>query len=542
MTLLLIAALVAQPAAPMSCGTPVFHEMALGLDAPARATTPRPAEPPRRGDTLTLWTWNMSVMPPIQFQADFVVYDVGPHCYVMVHDSVLAAGLVDSADAARIVERFDHSSPRDSTRGVWDHNTGVLGMPPDEIDQDSAIYLIYYNIGTFMGSSFDGFWMAFDEYYDTTSMRMYGCHSNEIECVYLDCHPNNPSSDYRVAIAAHEMGHMIHWNYDQAESLWVQEGCCELAMWLFGAPDPISGFPSNPDNDLTRWDGNWSDYIKTYLFFLHLYEQYGGRVGTDLIHNIIASPARSIAGVDEGFASTGLAERFEDVLDQWVLANRINDTSFLGGRYGYHGENVPRFAVQGYHYTYPVDRNGSLSRWAGEYLLFQEGTDLSLTFDGADAADFRLYVVGLDTIGHQLLLDSIALDSVQYGEYSLTGHEYQSVYLVPVSHYPYGAQGYRYTASATGIEERDEGGRMRAESRLPSVVRNSLVIPESPMPKCQYLMTLLDATGREVMQLQAGANDVSAIAPGVYFVKDEGARLKDEPGTRTAVHRVVMAR
>jgi hypothetical protein len=32
---------------------------------------------------------------------------------------------------------------------------------------------------------------------------------------------------------------------------------------------------------------------------------------------------------------------------------------------------------------------------------------------------------------------------------------------------------------------------------------------------------LLDASGREVLDLKAGANDVSGLAPGVYFVRQE---------------------
>ena len=140
-----------------------------------------------------------------------------------------------------------------------------------------------------------------------------------------------------------------------------------------------------------------------------------------------------------------------------------------------------------------------------------------------------------------MLLDSVALDSVQYGEYSLPGHDFQSVYLVPVSHYPYGSQSYHYTANATGIEERPEGGRRKAKPLLPTVVGGVLNLT-SAFSVLTSDFVLMDACGREVMELRPGLNDVSAIAPGVYFVKDEGGRLKDEPGTRTAVHRVVIAR
>lgn len=461
--LLVLLTLVAQaPTVPMRCATPLFEELkSTGLPP---APLPRPAtERLQVGDSRVMWLQDMSVMPPVQVQANLTCRAVSPHCYVMVEDSAWNAGQVDSADAARIAERFDLSSPRDSTRGVWGHNTSVLGMPPDAIDNDSAIYLLYYDVGSFHGYSFDGFWQFFDQYYDTTAMRLWGYHSNEVECVYLDCAPNNPAGDYRIAIAAHEFGHMIHWNYDQAESLWVAEGNCELAMWLYGTPDPISGFSSGSDNDLTSWTGSWSDYIKTYLFFLYLYEQYGGRVGSSLIHNVIASPFVSIEGIDSAFAATGLPERFENVFDSWVLANRINDTSFAGGRYGYYGERVPRFSVSAYHFTFPVSRNADLNRWAGEYVLFQYGRGLDATFDGADDADFRLFVVGLDTVGHRLLLDTIALDSVNRADISVPGFgtDWQSVYLAPVNHTPSGRRSYSYTANASGIAEGPAAARSR---------------------------------------------------------------------------------
>ena len=477
---ILVLSLLAQ-APSWHCGMPVFDAMKPAAPVPMPGgmqsqcgASPQRLAPPRVGEKRTMWLQNMSVMPPQQYQGSLTCRGTGDHVYVMVEDSAWNAGLLDSAGVARIIDRFDHTSPRDSLHGVWYHNTTVFGQPPNTIDNDSLIYLIYHNIGEFMGYSFDGFWMYFDEYYDTTSMRLWGYHSNEVECVYLDLYPNDPSTDYRIAIAAHEFEHMIHWNYDQAESLWVNEGCAELAMWLFGAPDAISGFNSTPDNDLTKWNGDWADYIKTYLWTLFLYEQYGGRVGNDLIHNIVASPYVSIAGVDSAFAATGLAERFKEVFDQWVLANVINDTSYLDGKYGYFGEQVPRFAVVGYHTTYPVSRSNSLDRWAGEYILFQKGLDLQMNFDGADAADFHVFMVAKDTIGHRLILDTLELDSLQAGSISFPASDtgYQSVWLAPSSHYPGGRMGYAYSATATGVAEGNPKPEIRSpKSAGPSMVR-----------------------------------------------------------------------
>ena len=291
-----------------------------------------------------------------------------------------------------------------------------------------------------------------------------------------------------------------------------------------GRPDPpVSGFPSSSDNDLTKWTGAWSDYIKTYLWFLYLYEQYGGRVGTDLIHDIVRSPRASIAGVNEGFDSTGVGRDFEQVFNEWVLANRVNDTSF-GGEYGYYGETVPRFAVAGYHTSYPVDRTGGLSRWAGEYLLFQNGTNLELEFDGADHGDFRVFVVGLDTVGHRLLLDSVPLDSLQHGTYNVPGFDtaYQSVYLVPTNHDPYETMTYRYAAQATGIAETTTPERGRSGTRTATVVRSSIEL-RGTIPA-----VLFDVSGRTVAKLAPGFNDVRHASPGVYFLRTKDGALTDK--------------
>jgi len=523
---LLVISLIAQTPS-WRCGTPVFEAMKTQVSGQGLGTgglsqnvnhgrqslVANRSHPPRLGENRTMWLQNMSVMPPEQYQASVTCRGTGDHVYVMVEDSAWSAGLVDSAGIARIIDRFDRTSPRDSLHGIWYHNTTVFGEPPDAIDHDSLVYFVYYNVGQFMSYSFDGFWQYFDEYYDTTAMRLWGYHSNEVECVYLDCYPQDPSGDSRIAIAAHEFEHMIHWNYDQAESLWVNEGCAELAMWLFGSPDAISDFNTNPDNDLTKWNGDWADYIKTYLWTLFLYDQYGERGGNNLIHNIVASPYVSIAGVDSAFAATGIAERFEEVLDHWVLANVINDTTYLGGKYGYHGVTVPRFGNAGWHISYPVSRSNSLDRWAGEFLLFQRGRNLQLGFDGNDAANFHLFMVAKDTVGHRLILDTIDLDSVQAGSISVPSSDtgYQSVWLVPASHYPSGRTSYSYSASATGIAEEDSKPEIRSPNPAgPSHVR------AGTRPRLPAGAVLLGIDGRTT-------NDGEVPSAGIYWVTSEGS-------------------
>jgi hypothetical protein len=47
----------------------------------------------------------------------------------------------------------------------------------------------------------------------------------------------------------------------------------------------------------------------------------------------------------------------------------------------------------------------------------------------------------------------------------------------------------------------------------------------------------MDASGRKVMDLKPGANDVRALAPGVYFVREAQAQAQAQ-----AIRKVVVAR
>ena len=69
-------------------------------------------------------------------------------------------------------------------------------------------------------------------------------------------------------------------------------------------------------------------------------------------------------------------------------------------------------------------------------------------------------------------------------------------------------------------------------------MRGVLFLPEAAGHRPQAA-SLLDISGRKVLDLRLGANDVRALAPGVYFVR----RSKTEDGRPTAdISKVVVAR
>lgn len=72
----------------------------------------------------------------------------------------------------------------------------------------------------------------------------------------------------------------------------------------------------------------------------------------------------------------------------------------------------------------------------------------------------------------------------------------------------------------------------------PTIVRGVLRLPGATNLKPQTA-SLLDVSGRRVMDLRPGANDVSRLAPGVYFVREEPQVASRKPHV---VRKVVVAR
>ena len=70
----------------------------------------------------------------------------------------------------------------------------------------------------------------------------------------------------------------------------------------------------------------------------------------------------------------------------------------------------------------------------------------------------------------------------------------------------------------------------------PTVVRDVLVLPAAPSPWLRNSSLLLDVSGRRVLDLQPGPNDVSRFSPGVYFLRSANS------GRPSAVQKVIVTR
>ncbi len=349
-------------------------------------------EDPQLGDTWDWYIWDLGGYPEANLKP-CTIRGVGENVFVVVDDEEWNVAGMDQDAVDRIIDHFDNQSVGPfPDQGIWDLNTSHFGDPPNNLDGQEKIFLLYYRFNI----SSDGFFWIFDQYPDGTQPWA----SNEADVIYMATDNGVPDGDYMMAVAAHEFEHLIHFNTDQNEESWVDEGMGELAMWLFGRPDTISGFNTNTDLSLTTWTGAWADYIKTYLWSLYMYEQYGGQ---QLIYDVNHNPANGMSGFQSSLENLGYDVNVGDIVGDWSMANYLDDTTLADGRYGYQGDELPLFWAWRFHTSHPSSGTGSISGWAGESMrLLNMDDSMAITFDGIDSRDFRVYATfqntGLPTI------------------------------------------------------------------------------------------------------------------------------------------------
>jgi hypothetical protein len=449
---------------------------------------------PQVGDTWDWYIWDLGGMPVATLKP-CTVRGMGENIFVVVDDDEWNVDGMNQAAVDRIIDHFDNQSVGNfPDQGIWALNTSHFGEPPNPLDGQERIFLLYYRFNI----PADGYFWVFDQYPDGTQPWA----SNEADVIYLATDNGDPGGNYMLGVAAHEFEHMIHFNTDQDEVPWVDEGLAELAMWLFGNPDNISGFNSNPDNSLTSWGGNWADYIQTYLWTLYMYEQFGGQ---PLIWDVAHHPYNSMTGYQQVLIDRGFTIPVDAVFANWTVANYLDDPTLSSGQWGYVGETLPVFYPWRTHTSLPANGSSSLQNWAGEYVrLTNMDIPAFYTFNGSDPRDFLVTLIALDpalpTLVQPLLLD-------QYNDGTLVFDDsdgYDETIICVANVHPSSSGVYLYTvddwvAAVPGVPEREIALRCQPNPFNP-VTEISFRLPDAGNVR----LLVHDSRGRLVQVLHEG--------------------------------------
>jgi hypothetical protein len=526
------------------CLTPEFEQARLALYDSYGGANPHhnPALPSTSdiathvvGDTVRFWSWDLTVQPPVWERVLATCREVTANAYIFITNDQWNVHM-DSADVAQAAYYWEQGTYIDSTAGIYQLDTESFGQPPDELDNDPHIYILYDALGSYNGTIFDGYFSVFNEYTEEQANGMGG-HSNECEMFYMSCYPNDPVGPIRISVLAHEFEHMIHWAHDSDEATWVDEGCAEYAMVLFGVPDPIVDFPNQPDNNLTLWSNAFADYVQTLLFFTYVSDHFGGY---ETLAAIVADPQNSIDGIESALTNRGYDILFPDLYMDWTMANFYHgaggaDLPHPDSQFIYFSLDPPAFRTIDNIQTYPAGPyNRSVAHWATDYVRFNNSggiySQLMPSFSGVTSTDWGLALFPIST---EIRAERVFPES---GIWQDTISEFQnntSIVMAVAGISSAGATNYIYQANAlTGIDDDPPVADGFDISLYPNPANQNFLIRYSKPSGEDAQIDIFDIQGRLIRTLSVGPESSAgeiiwdgrnansrAIASGVYFFR-----------------------
>jgi hypothetical protein len=147
---------------------------------------------------------------------------------------------------------------------------------------------------------------------------------------------------------AHEFQHLIHRDIDLDELSWVNEGCASLAQYIcgYGITSNLAYYITDFwETSLVIWEGGLANYGCTFLWTLYMYEHYGGQ---PFIYALVHEQANGIQGYNNVLKARHVCKNFDQIFQDWEIANYLDDTTFAHGIYGYYGLDLPCAASQWY--------------------------------------------------------------------------------------------------------------------------------------------------------------------------------------------------
>ena len=339
---------------------------------PELGTVPVTAEPKTyaMGDREHFWVHNADSKSNIEIEADLVYQTAVANVWVQ-RDQPHDLGRIQ-----RSIDRFsDVTYPRlvETFGSEW--SPGV--------DGDPRLNILHT---TEMGNNVAGYFYSADEY--STVVNPF---SNEKEIFFINLDFLNSMRDYTVyeTVLAHEFQHMIHWNQDRGEELWLNEGLSEYAQEVAEyAPDIMFAysFLADPDLSLTTWSAepgaNGPHYGASYLFVAYLAQRFG----TDFLSRLVAEQSNGTVGVDHALQSMGSDLTYDDLFADWVVANWTDDPDALDGdgRYGYDALDLREIDPTIEHRQLPVaTTNATVFPYATDYILLDGDGGATFNFTGA---------------------------------------------------------------------------------------------------------------------------------------------------------------
>ena len=300
-------------------------------------------------------------------------------------------GRVTDADISQLRDALLYQTPASSInpeKGIWSNELDIFGDAPD-VDRNGLLFVLLIDVrDDYENSDSDTYVAGYFDPLDQDASR-----GNYSDIIYVDTNPANANDAETLSVVAHELQHLIHFNYDPNEATWLNEGLAELAPRLLGYPfRSFASFLSDTNRPLNQFDASITDYSKVGLWTFY----FAQRFGLDLIKKIVQEPENSLLSYEKVLQSNGYGNlTFLEVMRDWFLANLLNDPLISDGRYSYRDANLPYLTSPHFrsNFTNGEPVADELSPAAAEYIQFYSGSAIDFTLNHANNSQFYLAVV-----------------------------------------------------------------------------------------------------------------------------------------------------
>ncbi|MFQ5942684.1 MAG: hypothetical protein ACE5JF_03930 [Anaerolineales bacterium] len=309
-----------------------------------------------------------------QFDVNATLQYVTDHAYFWIGNSAE----YDEAELERLALTFENR--------IYPVTREFFGSEPNPgIDGDPHIYILY---AKGLGSGIAGYFSSVDSVHPLVRED-----SNGHEMFYFNASTVDLDQEFTYGVLAHEFQHMINFNVDVDEALWVSEGLAELSAHLNGFGTAIRHplYTNDPDRSLNDWDPDDAgpNYGAASLFMYYFFDRFG----EDLTKEMAAHPANGLAGIDLAFEEAGAVDPLtgelygaDGVILDWVIANYLDDQDVADGRFSYEefAQLSKTTLTEGLRNCPNQEKQREVNQFGVHYVgFFCEGQRI-LAFDGVD--------------------------------------------------------------------------------------------------------------------------------------------------------------
>lgn len=431
--------------------TPLFvqNQAAARLNA-AKSSAPAAPDRDLLGDQRSFFVYNFAYGRYDNVAC--TLRKVGGHCYIYVANSLWTGNLITQLQIDSIASTFDNS--------YYPMETAYFGQENSPgIDNDVRITILITRLYS-ASNPIIGYFDPTDELPDSQAQTI-GLRSNQREMFYMNGYDYIPANPTFMHTLAHEFWHMISYNQNPNEEVWVEEGMADNAAYITGnrmLQDKIDAFQKNPGISLMPFDYNneaLAHYGASFLFIRYLFEQYGGSTEIEkqnFMRNLTRSGDKGTRTIEYALAAAGFPDvKFKDVFADWALTNYINPKGYAKYKYKEFTVNIDALQT---HTGYPVrERSFNLNYWGSNYILFKYAPAKShvLEFSGGKYGYFYPRVCIFYKDG-SIVVKNIVLNGDNKGFFDLGefGINYNSVLMVPAYTGERGPTVFRYAAGFAG--------------------------------------------------------------------------------------------